>query len=183
MKVTIMYGSATGNAEQIAKRLASTVYDDNAPHHPFLSAEAMEMNRFKRKMLFKEWALPPPEEEGVGGRSGGKHALAVMCSTTGNRNAPENVSWFFRFLKRPPPPPPPPLPPSLASKSASALAPPPLPLLHVAYAVLALGDMNYDRFCKAGRVADGRLGDWGGARAAALVCVNEAAELKDAVEP
>ena len=69
MKVTILYGSATGNAEQIAKRLASSVNDGGGG--PFRSADVMEMNRFKRDKLFEKWTLPPPTA-GATARGGGR---------------------------------------------------------------------------------------------------------------
>ncbi|KAL3807401.1 hypothetical protein ACHAXA_006669 [Cyclostephanos tholiformis] len=146
MKLTILYGSATGNAEQIARRLASSVNDRNdddddvagGVSHPFRSANVMEMNKF------------------FTGR-------VVVCSTTGNGDAPENASRFLRRIKRPPPPPP--SPSESSSSSSSSLA-------HVAYAVLAPG-----------RVVDKRLHEWGGTRAIELCCADEATGLEDAVEP
>ncbi len=68
MKVTILYGSATGNAKQIAKRLASSVNNNQNKNNDagglfFHSSKVMEMNRFRRNRLFKMWLMPPPPDD------------------------------------------------------------------------------------------------------------------------
>ena len=140
MKVTILYGSATGNAEHIAKELASTINDAASSSSSFFhSADVMECNHFKRKKLFEStWAQPPPSSSSDNNMI--RHALIVVCSTSGNGDAPENASRFVRHIKKPPPP----------TSSSSTL----LPLEHLAYAVLGLGDTNYDKFCEAGKIID-----------------------------
>ena len=106
MKVTILYGSAAGNAKQIAKRLASLVNNDRNKNNDaggvfFRTAKVMEMNRFRCDRLFKMWLMPPPpDDDGPTTTTTTmtrrrKHALVVICSTTGNGNAPKNASRFL----------------------------------------------------------------------------------------
>jgi sulfite reductase alpha subunit-like flavoprotein len=106
MKVTILYGSAAGNAKQIAKRLASSVNNDQNKNNDaggvfFRSAKVMEMNRFRRNRLFKMWLMPPlPDDDGPTMTTTTmtrrrKHALLIVCSTTGNGDAPKNASRFL----------------------------------------------------------------------------------------
>ena len=109
-----------------------------------------------------------------------RHALVVICSTTGNGDAPENASRFVRRIKRPPPPAVVVDAPDASPSSSSH----PSTLSNVAYAVLALGDTNYDRYCETGKVVDRRLCEWGGRRAIELTCADEATGgLEDVVEP
>lgn len=179
MKVTILYGSATGNAEHIAKELANSIKESKCvPPSSFNTADVMEMNMFKRKKLMEAWVQPPTDDDN-GHDSGGdgavvmkKHALVIICSTTGNGDAPENASRFVRYIKKPPP-----------STLTSTLPHPNKPLENVAYAVLGLGDTNYDQFCNSAKVIDKKLSEWGAKRAVKLACADEATGLEETVEP
>jgi len=125
------------------------------------------MDQFKRKKLFESWSSPPPSSsDGGNAKKYTKHALVAVCSTTGNGDAPENAGRFVRFIKRKPP----------ATLSAA-------PMEHVAYAVLGLGDTNYDQFCASGNLIDRKLKEWGGTRAMPVACADEATGLEATVEP
>jgi sulfite reductase alpha subunit-like flavoprotein len=117
----ILYGSATGNSQHIAKDLASSL----PPTSPFTNVICTELNDYKKKCL-QQWETPPssPRE---------KHALIVVCSTTGNAEAPENADRFTRWIKR---------------KTTRANQ-----FEFVAFSVLGLGDSNYDVFCAAAKVS------------------------------
>mmetsp|Transcript_8275 Transcript_8275/g.12063 ORF Transcript_8275/g.12063 Transcript_8275/m.12063 type:complete len:1039 (-) Transcript_8275:1542-4658(-) len=162
MNLTILYGSATGNAEHIAKDLGESINEKKISSCAFTSATVLELDQFKRKKLFESWSSPPED----GDSKYTKHALVVVCSTTGNGDAPENAGRFVRFVKR--------KPPTTLSDA---------PMEHVAYSVLALGDTNYDKFCESGQLIDKKLKEWGGTRAMPVACADEATGLEATVEP
>ncbi|KAL7537476.1 hypothetical protein ACHAXR_007839 [Thalassiosira sp. AJA248-18] len=176
MKVTILYGSATGNAEHIAKDLASTINESKCtPPTAFRSADVMEMNHFKRKKLMESWVNPPLSTDTGNDDAVEKHALIIVCSTTGNGDAPENAGRFVRYLKKPPP--------STLSSLNASLSNSAMPLENVAYAVLGLGDTNYDQFCGSAKLVDKKMKEWGATRAVKLACADEATGLEATVEP
>ena len=89
--------------------------------------------------------------------------LAIVTSTTGNGDAPNNADKFFRFIRR------------RSHKSDF--------LVDISYVVLALGDTNYDKFCRVGKFIDKRLEELGASRVHPLCCADEATGLADVVEP
>jgi sulfite reductase alpha subunit-like flavoprotein len=157
----VLYGSATGNAEHIAKDLAATYTSllknpDTDTYFP--SVVCCELDQFKRK------CQPTWEQEPAGLSSECKHGVIVVTSTTGNADPPENAGRFFRYIKR---------------KGTVDDQ----PFRHCAFAVLALGDTNYDQFCYTGKVVDKKLQELGGKRAFKIACADEAVGLEDVVEP
>lgn len=158
--LTILYGSATGNAEGIAKDLAEMLtQNDNAKlPSPFDSVVCKELDQFKKVGVGKTWNSPPASGEGR------RHGLIVVSSTTGNGDPPENANRFTRFIKK-----------QAAVKAQD--------FQHVTYAVLGLGDTNYDQFCAMGKLIDKSLNTMGGHRAKSLACADEATGLEDVVEP
>jgi sulfite reductase alpha subunit-like flavoprotein len=152
----ILYGSATGNAEHIAKDLAATYETQLHQNKESLWASVVccELDQFKRKCQ----GIWDQEPQGAL-----KHGVIIITSTTGNGDAPENAGRFVRFLKR---------------KTTSATT-----LQHCAFAVLALGDTNYDQFCACGKTVDKFMSVLGAVRAVPLACADEATGLEDIVEP
>lgn len=158
----ILYGSATGNAEHIAKDLAATYETilnnpDATPY--FTSVVCAELNKFQKLKCLETWAVQQKGHPSL------KHGLLIVASTTGNGDAPENSDRFVRYLKK-----------------TSKTCPTPPPLQNVAYAVLGLGDTNYDVFCATGKVIDKKLHDIGGTRVRPLACADEAVGLEDVVD-
>ena len=88
MPLFLLYGLATGNAEHITKDLASTY--ESYLHNPsfvgyFPSVVCCELNHYKKRCL-DTWSEPPhPKNHSV------KHGMLIICSMTGNANAPENA--------------------------------------------------------------------------------------------
>lgn len=117
----ILYGSATGNSQHIAKDLASSVTPSTSS---FTEVICAELNAYKKKCLSAWESDPTPCK---------KHALVIVCSTTGNAEAPENADRFTRWIKR---------------KTTRGDQ-----FQFVAFSVLGLGDSNYDVFCAAAKVS------------------------------
>lgn len=88
--------------------------------------------------------------------------LVIVCSTTGNGDSPENAEQWWRSIK-------------LRSASKD--------MFHdIPFAILGLGDSNYDKFCHMGKLIDKRLGELGGLRRIDLNCADEATNLEEVVE-
>jgi sulfite reductase alpha subunit-like flavoprotein len=156
----ILYGSATGNAEHIAKDLESkynAMISSSNENCYFPSVVCCEMDQYKKKCLSR-WE----DDEGLDSSIGQKHGVLFISSTTGNGDPPENASRFVRLLKR---------------KSTEQI------FRHVAYAVLGLGDTNYDQFCETGKVIDKKVKELGGTRAQDVACADEGTGLEQVVDP
>lgn len=154
--LSILYGSATGNAEHIAKDLSKKVPKSDSFYSSVLCIEA---DKFKRKCQ-KEWEVDPQATEATCL----KHPVIIVTSTTGNGDPPENAGRFVRYLKR--------------KGTADSM-----PFKHCAYAVLSLGDTNYDQFCATGKIVDKKLHELGGTRAKKNGTADEATGLEEVVEP
>ena len=88
----------------------------------------------------------------------------VIASTTGNGDPPDNGERFWREF-------------AVVTKKQD-----PNSFKDTSFAVLGLGDTNYDKFCHCGKTFDRRLADLGGNRVLPLACGDEAMELEVTVE-
>jgi len=157
----ILYGSETGNAEHIAKDLA-TKYEkmlSNSSASYFPKVICCELNKYKKECQ-GYWE----DDSSLKLSACQKHGLLIIVSTTGNGDAPENASRFVRYIKR---------------KSTLDSN----PFRNVAFAVLGLGDTNYEQFCCTSKVVDKKIHELGGTRVKKLVCADEATGLEDTVDP
>lgn len=138
--VYVLYGSQTGNAEFIAKDVHDRLQDLH------IASQCSQLNKVKGVDLREAASM-----------------LVIVCSTTGNGDAPENCEAFWRHVK-------------LRARPADTFG-------GLPYMVLGLGDTNYDKFCHMGKVIDKRLSELGGVRVLELHCADEATGLEAVVEP
>ena len=88
--------------------------------------------------------------------------LIVVCSTYGNGDAPETANHFWRKLKN-------------RNQPTNLLK-------NIQYAVMGLGDTNYDKFCNMGKNIDKRFKELGGERVIELHCADEATNMESIVD-
>lgn len=143
MSLRILYGSQTGNAEDIARDLASRC------------EEQLGLSDVLCDTLNSQKKAVPEFKNSV-------KLLIIVCSTTGNGDAPENAESFWRGTK-------------LRSAAKDLYA-------GVNFTVLGLGDTNYDKFCYMGKSLHKRIQELGGTPILDLHCADEATGLEDVVE-
>lgn len=154
-----VYGSMTGNAESIARKLHHTaVTEKNYPE-----AQCLSLNDVVKKKLLDPFVVD------VGTLDNSDSTLLpltliIVCSTTGEGEPPENASRFRRFLR------------NLKLKTFSRQ-----PVLR--YTVLAIGDTNYNNFCAAGIWIDMRLEELGAIRFYPRGEADDAVDVSAVVEP
>ena len=146
-RLLIMYGSQTGVAESIAKGLHEKIVLANTSGN--LETVIVECNRYKRTGL----------KNGIFDEK----RVIIICSTTGNADAPDNCERFWRYIKR-------------RSHPADLFN-------GLEYCVLGLGDTNYDKFCYMGEMIDKRLSELGARRFYPLGRADDAVGLDSVVEP
>jgi sulfite reductase (NADPH) flavoprotein alpha-component len=117
-KLTILYGTETGNSTEVAKALAAAARGRD------LSPSIFDMADYKTRQLKDE------------------QDLLIVTSTYGEGDPPQPAADFFEFVE---------------GRKAPRLE-------RVRYAVLALGDSTYERYCEAGKRLDRRFEQLGAFR-------------------
>ena len=140
--VYILYGSQTGNAEEIS----SILFNKCSEELKTINVKYFTLNQFQNNIN---------EVERIASM------IIIVCSTTGNGDAPHNACLFWRTIKK--------------------RSNPPL-FKDVPYCVLGLGDTNYDKFCHMGKSIDTRISSLGGQRILPLACADEATNLEETVD-
>jgi sulfite reductase alpha subunit-like flavoprotein len=148
MKIYILYGSQTGNAQDISEdiytRLSKMGYE----------CIHMSLNNTLENNTFSFINNDDNNSET-------KTNIIIVCSTTGNGDAPETANFFWRKLKN--------------RNQPNNL------LNGIEYAVLGLGDTNYDKFCNIGKSLDKRFHELGAKRFMELHCADEATGMEESV--
>lgn len=139
--IYILYGSQTGNAEEI-----SSILFHKCSEALTINVKYFTLNQFHNNVKEIERMA---------------NMIIIVCSTTGNGDAPDNACLFWRTIKK--------------------RSNPPL-FKDVPYCVLALGDTNYDKFCYMGKSIDTRISSLGGQRILPLVCADEATNLEETAD-
>ena len=144
-KIYILYGSQTGNAEEISKELFAV-----------LSEKGLNCNRSSLNSALKSDGFTFLDQKES------KTKVIVICSTTGNGDAPESANHFWRRIKN-------------RNQPKDLFS-------NIEYAVLGLGDTNYDKFCQMGKNLDKRFEELGATRVLKLHCLDDARQDENEVD-
>lgn len=142
----VVYGSQTGNSEAIAKRISNELKTVHKRKNEYLV-----LNKFLQSMQ----KFPEKKSQ--------KNFVIIVCSTTGNGDAPNNADSFVRWIKR--------------KTHSSDL------LNNVFYTILGLGDSNYSKYQYIPRQIDEFLTKLGAGKFYPKGEADEAYGLESVVEP
>jgi sulfite reductase alpha subunit-like flavoprotein len=136
--IYILYGSQTGNSENIAKNLEDIFLENKNKVKIFSLNNTINLD-FKDSIY-----------------------VFIICSTTGNGDPPLNADKWWRYIKN-----------RNLDKNK---------FKDIPYAVLGLGDTNYDKFCYMGKSIDKRINELGGIRTLNIYCADEACDMDDVID-
>jgi methionine synthase reductase len=149
--IYILYGSQTGNAKEISEDIYTRLSNNISYECIYMSLnDSIENNTFN---FINNNNNNTHEETKIN--------IIIVCSTTGNGDAPETANFFWRKFKN--------------RNQPNNL------LNGIEYTVLGLGDTNYDKFCNMGKNIDKRFNELGAKRFMELHCADEAVGMEDSV--
>lgn len=141
--IYILYGTQTGNAEEISKCIYQLLIEKKYDCKIMSLNETIENDTFNF-IKDKDFCR-----------------IIIVCSTTGNGDAPETANIFWRKFKN--------------RKQPKNL------LEKIEYTVLGLGNTNYDKFCQMGKNLDKRFCELGAKRFLELQCLDEAVDEDESI--
>ena len=153
MKIYILYGSQTGNAQDISEDIYTRLSNN-------ISYECIHMS-LNSTIENNTFTFINNNNNNNNTNEETKINIIIVCSTTGNGDAPETANFFWRKLKN--------------RNQPNNL------LNGIEYAVLGLGDTNYDKFCNMGKNLDKRFNELGAKRFIELHCADEATDMEESV--
>ena len=156
-KIFLLYASQTGQAESISEFIHSQFTASSGVLKPIeerLSSAASDSETKTADAVLRSCAekyesdlleqfLLPPNRETL---PTGAYLAIIVASTTGQGDPPDTANKFFRWIRRL----------KRAQKPGDKK-----PLAHLSYALLGLGDTNYDNFANFGHLLDRHLTDLG----------------------
>lgn len=142
LPINVLYGTVTGNAEEIARRI-----------HNELPEKGLEQGVV---CGLADYATVPGFNT-----DGSRSYVVIVVSTTGDGDPPETIRPFMRLLRK---------------KEITRLS-------NVHFAVLALGDTNYENFCNTGKRIDNALPKLGATRFYERGNADDGVGLELVVEP
>jgi len=149
--IYVLYGSQTGNAEEIAQNIKNVFFENNIE---------IQFSCLNKTIKGDEFTFLK-DETNIAADAVSDTNIIIVCSTTGNGDAPENANHFWRKIKNQK------LPKNFLSD--------------IKYAVLGLGDTNYDKFCQMGKNLDKRFQTLGATRIIDLHCADEATGQEEVI--
>lgn len=155
-KIFFIYASQTGQAESISEFIYTQFTSNLGPLKPIADRLKKE-NKSKQEAalqrhcagkyesnLLDQFLLPENRES----LPAGSYLAIIVASTTGQGDPPDTANKFFRWIRR-------------LKRAQKPDSSDPKPLTHLSYALLGLGDTNYDNFANFGHLLDRHLTDLG----------------------
>lgn len=143
LPINVLYGTVTGNAEEIARRIHNEL-----PDHHLEQGLLCGLEDYSKLPCFNQGGTPA--------------YVVIVVSTTGDGDPPETIRPFMRLIRK---------------KNQDKL------LQNVRFAVLALGDTNYENFCNTGKRVDNALPKLGATRFYKRGDADDGVGLELVVEP